>query len=538
MRYFFLLLLLVLVFFELTFFGDIWAKVELLYERKNIYIAGYFTLVTFLGFLSITLFFFIKNRVLFTLFIALLFCTYAIDLVYKDINIIGFSFNDLVIAVNGGAAFAFDAFSTYINSIEKILLLLIIFFLILIIIRKIIVVKALHVSSVKVVVFFMVVLLLSYSITHKTTAESQNRPTLFKVINTGIYFISNQLYYGERLLLNAKPKVLAEYKNIIFIMDESIGGQYLSINGYEKDTTPYLNSIKNKYKNLGLASSASNCSDKSNIALMSGIQFNQLPDNKQLSLKEPSIFQYAKNAGYKTHYFSAQKEDMDLQNYMTKHDLQYIDNFSQLDAAYEHKVMPEENIILSSKKALANSAKNFIFIVKRGSHFQWEGAYPSTEKYFVPTLGAHDSLILEKREEALNSYLNSIQYNVDLFFKYFLKNIGFFERNDTLIIYTSDHGQSILEEGRVATHCDSTNPPKTQGIVPLLLFSNTDGSTIDNSKFKMNVYSHYEIFPTIQKLMGYEKLKGETLFDKVEGSQQFISGDIFGRGHTQFTTIK
>ena len=536
MRSIYLLLFMIIVVFEIILFGDIGSKIALLYERKSIYIAVYYTLVTFLGFFSVTTFFFVKNKIIFTFFVLVLFLSYGIDLVYKAINHTGFGFNDLGIALNGGAAFAMEALSSYASEIQSVVLILLGLLFILVIIRSIVIKKKLFISLKKISILFIITLLLSYSITHKTTAESQSRPTLFKVLNTSIYFLFNQLYYGEREALKVTPSKLSSYKNIILIVDESVGGQYLSINGYEKETTPYLQSISDAYVNLGLASSAANCSDKSNIALMSGIQMNQLPDKSQQALKMPSIFQYAKNAGYRTHYFSAQKVGMDLQNYITNYDLLDIDNFSQLDKPYTHKSMPEQSIILATQKALEKNDKNFIFIVKRGVHFHWENDYPVSEKYFVPTLEQNEPLLLEKKKEALNSYANSLKYNVDLFFKYFLEKIDFFTRKDTLIIYTSDHGQSILEEGRVATHCDSTTPPKTQGIVPLLLFSNN--SVIRNFDFKTNRYSHYEIFPTIQKLMGYETLRGKTLFDEVFTKQEFISGDIFGRGHVEFTTIK
>jgi len=393
------------------------------------------------------------------------------------------------------------------------------------------------ICKIKILFFFLLSLLLAYSITYKTTGATQTRPNLIKMINTSIYYASNRLYYGEREVLTKNATSKEKYKNIILIVDESIGGKYLSINGYEKETTPYLKSIKEHFINLGLASSGANCSAKSNLILMSGIQLEDLPDKEHKALKKPTIFQYAKNAGYKTHYISGQGIQDKLQNHITKYDLEYIDNFTQLKEHYKHKSMPEEHIILETSKVLKSSEKNFIFIVKHGSHFQWEDSYPKEEKYFLPTLEASDALSLKKKPEALNSYLNSVRYNVDLFFKYFLKEISFFTRDDTLIIYTADHGQSILEEGRSSTHCDSTNPPLSQGLVPLLLFTSTSDKELRTFNFKVNTYNHYQIFPSIQKFMGYEGIEAKTLFEDEE-KQIFVSGDIFGRVSLQENDLK
>ena len=532
-----LLVIILLIAFENIFLENIGEKLHYLFTVKSIYVTGYYVFVSLMGFLSVALFLFIKEKFYYGVMLFLLLLSYAIGLIYKEINGIGFTLNDLSIALTEGEHFALDALLTYAGAIQKAGLLLLFLFLIIFFIRKVILAKQYLIEFKYLLILFLVSLGLAYSITFRTIGETQTRPTLIKTVNIGIYYMANRLYYGKRESLGVKPTAKASYKNIILIVDESIGGKYLSVNGYERETTPYLKSIYERFINLGLASSGANCSAVSNLILMSGIQLNQLPDTKQRSLKKASIFQYAKNAGYKTHYISGQGVKDSLQNHMTSYDLEAIDNYRQLDAPYHNKSMPEEDIILNTKEALKSSQKNFIFIVKHGAHFQWEQSYPEEEKLFTPTLKRTDALTLSLKEEALNSYLNAIRYNVDLFFKAFLKHIEFFNREDTLIIYTSDHGQSILEAGRTATHCDSTNPPLSQGIVPLLLFTNANDKTLNDFEFKANSYTHYQIFPTIEKFMGYEELNAKTLFDEVE-KQVFVSGDLFGRVSLQRNALE
>jgi len=540
MKIWILIVTILIVVFENGFIENLVTKTIELYHLTNIYVTIYYILVSILGFVSVALLFFFKQKRYLFSGIFLLFLGYGIELIYKDINGFGFGLNELGVALNEANLFALDALITYASSIKKALIILFFTLVVVVFLRKIIVKKRLFIVKTKIVMTFLLAWALSYSITYKTTGETQNRPTLIKLLNTVIYYSTNRLYYGEREVLRQKPLLDGKYKNIIFIVDESIGGKYLSINGYEKETTPYLKSMKERYLNLGLASSGANCSASSNIILMSGIQLDALPDKENRALKKATIFQYAKNAGYKTHYISGQGIGSNLQNHMTKYDLKDIDNFAQAKAYIEHQKMPEEFIIGATQKALKSADKNFIFIVKLGAHFQWEYTYPKEERYFLPTLERKDALSLKLKDNAINSYLNSIKYNVDLFFKYFLKNINFFDRDDTLIIYTSDHGQSILEEGRTATHCSSTNPPLSQGIVPLLLFVPQEDRVFKGLDFKPNSYSHYQLFPTMQKLMGYKEIKTKTLFDKVgsEPQQTFVSGDIFGRASLQRNAIE
>jgi len=533
------IIFILIIIFENIFIENIFTKVMYLFHTKNIYITAYYGLVTILGFFSITLLLFFKKKRYFILGVSLLFLGYGIELIYKDINGFGFGLNELGIALNEANSFALDALVTYAGSIKNALIILFFMLVMILLLRKMIVLQGFFIEKKKIIMTFLFAWILAYSITYKTTGATETRPTLIKIANTIIYYATNKLYYGERETLEKKPLFDAKYKNIILIVDESIGGKYLSINGYEKETTPYLKSIKDRFLNLGLASSGANCSASSNIILMSGIQLNELPDKENRVLKKATIFQYAKNAGFKTHYISGQGLGSNLQNYMTKYDRKDIDNFSQAKAYIKHQTMPEEFIIGETKKVLNSTNKNFIFIVKQGSHFQWEYTYPKEERYFLPTLERTDALSLKLKENAINSYLNSIKYNVDLFFKYFLKDINFFSRDDTLIIYTSDHGQSILEEGRTATHCDSTNPPLSQGIVPLLLFVPEEDKIFKGRDLKVNSHSHYQIFPTIQKLMGYKDIKAETLLDddRKESKQIFVSGDLFGRSSLQRNDI-
>jgi len=526
MKIWILIVTLLIIIFENAFIENLITKTIELYHLTNIYVTIYYVLVTLLGFVSMALLFFFKQKRYFFLGILILFLSYGIELVYKDINGFGFGLNELGTALNEADAFALDALVTYASSIKKALIILFFVLIVVVLLRKIMVRKRWFVSNLKIVMTFLLAWALSYSITYKTTGETQNRPTLIKLLDTFVYYATNRLYYGEREVLKQKPLLEGKYKNIIFIVDESIGGKYLSINGYEKETTPYLKSIKERYINLGLASSGANCSASSNIILMSGIQLDELPDKENRALKKATIFQYAKNAGYKTHYISGQGIGSNLQNHMTKYDLKDIDNFAQAKAYIEHQKIPEEFIIGATQKALKSADKNFIFIVKLGAHFQWEYTYPKEERYFLPTLERGDALSLNLKANAINSYLNAIKYNVDLFFKYFLDRIDFFSREDTIIIYTSDHGQSIF--------------PLSQGIVPLLLFVPKGDKVFSQVNFKPNSYSHYQLFPTMQKLMGYEGVEEKTLFDKVgsEPQQIFVSGDIFGRSSLQRNPIE
>ena len=89
------------------------------------------------------------------------------------------------------------------------------------------------------------------------------------------------------------------YQNIVWILDCSVNANFLGINDSVYNTTPFLKDISNQYINIGSVASVTNCSAISNIYLMGMGKNNDLPDFEENLLKNPSIFAYAKNAGYK-----------------------------------------------------------------------------------------------------------------------------------------------------------------------------------------------------------------------------------------------
>jgi len=490
---------------------------------------------------SLSLLIFYKNKIKYFLSLILLSFFYLINLLYNHINGEGFSSDDFRIVLGEADKFGLDAILTFLNSFYFAFSVIIIMMIMIFFLRKIVTKNHFYIKNKIIYLFLILSLLGTYSIMHRTAGNIKDFPAPFRIIDTIIYYTLNKQYYGEREKLELKPVNQKKFKNIIWIIDESVGGKYLSINGYAKDTTPYLNTLNKFIINLGIASSGANTSMASNLILQSGIQLEKLPDKNNYSLKKSSIYQYAKNAGYTTSYISGQSYKMVLQDGMTAYDLKYIDNFYQPPEAGAHEkeiTIPEEAIIEHVSNVLKNDKSNFIYIVKSGVHFHYEKSYPDTHKVFVPTLEENEAMSMENKNRIINSYLNGIRWKVDDFFKYFFAETKILERDDTIIIYTSDHGQSILENNIRATHSTAYNPPRTQGIVPFLLFLKNKEDLEKQVLHVKDNATHYMLFPTTLKWMGYET-KEKTFFDKADTYQQnFYHGSLFGIGSGGKTSIR
>jgi glucan phosphoethanolaminetransferase (alkaline phosphatase superfamily) len=355
-------------------------------------------------------------------------------------------------------------------------------------------------------------------------------PTAYAVPSIVLFTLVDPLYDGPRQQLTVRPAQRSRATHIILIVDESVRGDMLSVNGYHQETTPYLSALAGSVVNFGVASSATNCSEPSHLVLRTGLTQDGMPDVERRSLKSPDIFQFAQNAGFKTFYIDGQWHQGKLHSFMQQSDLDHIDGFYQ----FENESCSSSGDCGVAQKIieiLHGHEHSFIFAVKRGVHFHYENTYPATQRIFSPTLAASEPL--HDRERLLNSYYNGIRWNVDRFFQFLIPSI---EGRDYIMVYTSDHGQSILEGGGIMTHCQIDHPYHTQGNVPMMIFAERRelrSVFSENIGETYNHTTHFEIFPTLLWLFGYDtdfvnREYGKTLLDSASGVRMFYSGDPFG----------
>ncbi len=93
--------------------------------------------------------------------------------------------------------------------------------------------------------------------------------------------------------------------NVVLIIDESLRGDHLSINGYARPTTPYLEELARHgvLYNWGEAASGATNTWQSNPLILTGLT--TLPDRDGQIHRMPTIYQYAKAMGYTTFYLDS-----------------------------------------------------------------------------------------------------------------------------------------------------------------------------------------------------------------------------------------
>ena len=312
--------------------------------------------------------------------------------------------------------------------------------------------------------------------------------------------------------------------DIVLIIDESISGNYLDINapfGVHSNLKQARAGVE--IFNYGYAASIANCSADTNITLRYG---GTRADYMRINTTLPSIWQYAKRAGLRTVYIDAQRTGGHLQNLMNDAEKKDIDAFVQFDQTS----VRDRDMATAAKliELLNDDQPQLVVINKVGAHFPVHDKYPDAFMAYRPTLprgqfvevadtgkrdgfdGRPDDWLLYR-----NAYKNTLLWNVGEFFSRVFAQGNL---NNAVLIYTSDHGQDLHERGNpgLNTHCGG-DPVEEEGLVPLVVIQGSGLKTLDwQAQLAGNKdrSSHYNIFPTLLQLMGYDLAGIEAVYGK------------------------
>lgn len=288
-------------------------------------------------------------------------------------------------------------------------------------------------------------------------------------------------------------------EKVVWIIDESIRGDVLGINGADVDTTPFLDGYDSMV-NLGVANATTNCSHTAHLVLRTGFQDAWLPERVDELYRLPTIFAYAKKAGFTTWLVDAQVRQGQHQNALIPDDFNYIDHVVTLDRKTPRHLR-DEALVPEVQDILEQPGKAFVVVVKWGAHFPWKSNYPESEEFFTPALSSSwGGMTEENREAVFNTYYNAVRWSVDAFLASLLEGQSL---ENQLVFYTADHGQSILE-GSPITHCTKDDPPVSQANVPLLLLGPVAEGLFPDA-VAVDDYSQFQLFPSTLAALGYDR---------------------------------
>ncbi|NQD35903.1 sulfatase-like hydrolase/transferase [Permianibacter sp. IMCC34836] len=324
------------------------------------------------------------------------------------------------------------------------------------------------------------------------------------------------------------------FDKIVVIMDESVRGDWLDLNTANGIPTGLI-SQSYRAANFGLTASHANCSAASNLSFRYAVR---RASYQRDEATRPSLWAYAKAAGYRTVYLDGQRTNRELQNFMSAQELGEIDELIQHD---DTTVARDKDMILVEKlKALlARPERLYIYVNKNGVHFPYEGKYPLDAAPFQPHMDNATIKGLNEgnqygdgfgNEAFRNSYRNAVAWNTGEFFKRLLPDL---DLSKTLLVYSSDHGQNFTKTQAVGflTHCTTGPAPASEGTVPLV-FLTDEPNTLAQLQHSAQRWHHqasqWNVPSSVLQMMGYPsdwlaQQYEPTVFADQLGAPQFIS---------------
>ena len=312
--------------------------------------------------------------------------------------------------------------------------------------------------------------------------------------------------------------------NVVFIIGESFARFHSSLYGYEKNTNPYLSSLRDQSL-LFTFDSIDAPAPTTGPSLKYMLTTYSKDDSKNQSKKwydYPTIIELMRSCGYDCYWFSNQARSGKF-NYISRVFSELCDQnfFYQQEGSIRHNT--RHDIVLADSshlfiKKLNRQKHHFIVYHMMGSHFDYSMRYSSDFNHF----STHDYMKFpEHQREVLATYDNSILYN-----DYVVNEIiDIFKDEEAIIIYAPDHGQDMFRSSpNYRAHGKMNNPASyAYGVeIPFMiyatpLFQQNYPNTIKRIKNRQKNPKTWiaDNMPyLIMDLIGVEKLDGESIQNK------------------------
>jgi glucan phosphoethanolaminetransferase (alkaline phosphatase superfamily) len=224
---------------------------------------------------------------------------------------------------------------------------------------------------------------------------------------------------------------------VVLVIGESLRPDHLGINGYERNTTPRLES--EDVLSFPYMYSEQTYTNRSIPHLLTRAD----SSDYGRAYREPSFIHLLNACGYASSWL-ANQETADTYAYFTQEcDTVIRVNIGKspyvFDKWLDGDLMPAFRAMLNSSEA----AKQLIILHTIGSHWWYNSHYPDSAEMFKPV--ARSRIISSNtQEEMINSYDNTVLYT-DFFLSQLIDSL---RNRKAILIYQSDHGEALGEDGR------------------------------------------------------------------------------------------
>jgi glucan phosphoethanolaminetransferase (alkaline phosphatase superfamily) len=282
--------------------------------------------------------------------------------------------------------------------------------------------------------------------------------------NSYVYWVGDTRTY-PRIDINSKFnfKDLAEEEIIgVFVIGESARYDHFSINGYHRETTPNLAQMGEEI----ISYKAEACGNGTHISVPCMLSRYKKQD-KHLVDTETSLCGALTKLGFETVLIGSQSitkyyRNRKIGSFYDDLSFYLIPGGSVLMSHHSY----DEDLLPYFEQNLNKPGKKFLILHTNGSHWHYSKRYRPEFDKFKPSLSpkSRQDAFNSDRMEFVNSYDNSILYT-----DFILSEIiSLLKDKNAFLIYSSDHGESLGEEGRLGHGHEKEYPEQIE--VPFLVW--------------------------------------------------------------------
>lgn len=252
--------------------------------------------------------------------------------------------------------------------------------------------------------------------------------------------IYHSLQHETKLITNQ-----SDLPTVVFVLGESTSRTHMSIYGYELPTTPNMNKRQADGELLCFTDVISPQTQTMPVVERLFTFYNNETPGKWYQYQ--NVFDILNAAGYRTVWLSNQETTGIYGNIPRAYAERCTEHeFTTVGGSLVHINELDENILPILDKHLKEPAeKNFYILHLLGTHETYHQRYPETYSRFT---AAEESGSKQAQKEVRAEYDNAVLY-ADHILNQIIQR---FEKEDAIVIYVSDHGEDVYDDGENRGH--------------------------------------------------------------------------------------
>lgn len=246
----------------------------------------------------------------------------------------------------------------------------------------------------------------------------------------------------------------------VLVVGETARAMNFGLYGYDRETTPLLSHADGLtvFRDVVTQSNTTHKSVPMILSAASAEDYDRI-------YREKSIITAFREAGFYTAFYSNQRPNHSFIDIfgMEADEWKFIKEGSS-----DSENIPDGQLIRMMDKVLSEGHKKlFVVLHTYGSHFNYRERYPRSDAFFSPDDATE--AVAVNRDQLINAYDNTIR-QTDRLLHDITQRI---DRPSTVsaMVYTSDHGENIFDDGRKLFLHASPVPSYYDMHVPLLVWT-------------------------------------------------------------------